>query len=403
MGTVVLLAGLVVGGGQGDPIGALRQHLSGARPRPALEEAEWATAPLTRRQAEKAAAMLWEDYVAHVRATRRKAFDGRVIRRGDHAMPYAFRTFGEPGKGGRSAWISMHGGGNAATSVNDGQWENQKGLYKPSEGVYLAPRAPTDTWNLWHQAHIDSMFDALITDLVVFEGVDPDRIYLMGYSAGGDGVYQLAPRMADRFAAAAMMAGHPNETRPDGLRNLPFTLHVGGEDGAYDRNAVGRKWGVDLAALRAEDPDGYEHWVEIHEGKGHWMDRQDAAALPWMAKHTRDLRPERIVWLQDDVVHHRFYWLAVDEPAARTRVVVERSGQLVRIAQADGISRLTVRLDDAMCRLDRPVTVKWQDRVLFRGVVPRTIATLARTLEERGDPSGLWSAEVAVDLPTEED
>jgi hypothetical protein len=209
--------------------------------------------------------------------------------------------------------------------------------------------------------------------------------------------------MADRFAAAAMMAGHPNETRPDGLRNLPFTLHVGGEDGAYDRNAVGRKWGVDLAALRAEDPDGYEHWVEIHEGKGHWMDRQDAAALPWMAKHTRDLRPERIVWLQDDVVHHRFYWLAVDEPAARTRVVVERSGQLVRIAQADGISRLTVRLDDAMCRLDRPVTVKWQDRVLFRGVVPRTIATLARTLEERGDPSGLWSAEVAVDLPTEED
>ena len=40
---------------------------------------------------------------------------------------------------------------------------------------------------------------------IVFEDVDPNRVYLLGYSAGGDGVYQLAPRMADRFAAASMM------------------------------------------------------------------------------------------------------------------------------------------------------------------------------------------------------
>ena len=43
--------------------------------------------------------------------------------------------------------------------------------------------------------------------MIAFYGVDSDRVYLMGYSAGGDGVYQVAPRMADRFAAAAMMAG----------------------------------------------------------------------------------------------------------------------------------------------------------------------------------------------------
>ncbi len=382
-----------------DPVEQLRRHLDGKRPRLALADADWASLPLTRRQAERAAVLLWDDHAAHVRATRRESFDKRVVDNWYLRMAFSFTTFGEPGKGGRSAWISMHGGGNATSAVNDGQWENQKRLYKPREGVYLAPRAPTDTWNLWHQSHIDPMFDALITDLVVFEGVDPDRVYLMGYSAGGDGVYQLAPRMADRFAAAAMMAGHPNETRPDGLRNLPFTLHVGGEDAAYDRNEVGRKWGVNLAALRAKDPGGYEHWVEIHEGKGHWMDGQDAAALPWMAKHTRDLRPDRVVWLQDDVLHRRFYWLAVDEPAARSRIVVERVGQEFRFAESTGVKRVILRLDDVMCRLDRPVTVRWKDEVLFRGVVPRTVATLARTLEERGDPSGIWSAEVVVDLP----
>ena len=41
---------------------------------------------------------------------------------------------------------------------------------------------------------------------------------VVGYSAGGDGVYQLAPRMADSWAAAAMMAGHPNGVSPLSLR-----------------------------------------------------------------------------------------------------------------------------------------------------------------------------------------
>ena len=42
--------------------------------------------------------------------------------------------------------------------VNDQQWENQKKLYTLDEGIYLAPRAPTNTWNLWHEAHIDRLF-----------------------------------------------------------------------------------------------------------------------------------------------------------------------------------------------------------------------------------------------------
>ena len=60
------------------------------------------------------------------------------------------------------------------------------------EGIYLAPRAPTNTWNLWHQGHIDRMFMRLIENTVALQDVNPNRVYLMGYSAGGDGVYQVA-------------------------------------------------------------------------------------------------------------------------------------------------------------------------------------------------------------------
>ena len=112
------------------------------------------------------------------------------------------------------------------------------------------------------------------------EGVDPNKIYIIGYSAGGDGVYQLAPRMADRFAAAGMMAGHPNETLPDGLRNIGFALHVGGEDAAYERNISCFKVETNNSInYKQKDPEGYIHQAVVHEGKGHWMGKQETVAF----------------------------------------------------------------------------------------------------------------------------
>ena len=71
----------------------------------------------------------------------------------------------------------------------------------------------------------------MIENFVATRGVNPNRGYLMGYSAGGDGVYQLAPRMADRWAAASMMAGPPNYAKPDNLRHLHLGLYKGGKGG----------------------------------------------------------------------------------------------------------------------------------------------------------------------------
>src|SRR5690606_28139721 len=131
--------------------------------------------------------------------------------------------------------------GSAPPETNDEQWRNQVALaegYMPEDTLWIAPRAPTDDWNMWFKDHIDPLFDRLITNMIVFEGIDPNRVYLNGYSAGGDGVYQRGPRMADRFAAVGMSAGHPNDASPLNLRNLPFALHVGGDDTAFERNEV---------------------------------------------------------------------------------------------------------------------------------------------------------------------
>ena len=63
------------------------------------------------------------------------------------------------------------------------------------------------------------------------------------------------------------------------------------------------------------------------------MNLQDATALPWMSQFKRNLRPKRIVWLQDDVTHNRFYWLTTDTPIQRERIVAERSGNIISILE----------------------------------------------------------------------
>ncbi|MEL6906453.1 MAG: transglutaminase domain-containing protein, partial [Planctomycetota bacterium] len=320
---------------------------------------------------------------------------------GEHTLRVKERRFGDAPEGARSLWISMHGGGGAPPELNDRQWDNQIRLYEPAEGFYVAPRAPTNTWNLWHQAHIDPLFDRLITSYVTRHGVDPNRVYLMGYSAGGDGVYQLAPRLADRFAAAAMMAGHPNETRPDGLRNLPFRLFMGGDDAAYDRNKKAADWKAELARLRDADPSGYPHEVTIYPGKGHWMDGEDREALPWMAERARDPWPSKVVWLQDDVRRTRFYWLELVEPgdgADRARVVAEVVGQTIAVG-AEGLDRIALRLRDTLIDLDREIVVTFGGAEVFRGTVPRTRAAIEASLEGRADPWSAATARLVVERP----
>ncbi len=368
--------------------------------RPAIAEQAFAINPISKADVVEATKLLWNDHVKRIRKTREEEISARMLTLDQLKMPFTYEVFGEKSATGRSMFISMHGGGGAPSKVNDQQWENQKKLYRLEEGIYVVPRAPTDTWDLWHQSHIDRLFDRLIEDLIVFEDVDPNRIYLMGYSAGGDGVYQLAPRMADRWAAASMMAGHPNETSPLGLRNLPFTLHMGENDAAYNRNKTASDWEKKLDDLQRSDPEGYTHLVKIHPGKGHWMDREDAVAIPWMAKMNRNPIPSRIVWKQDDVVENRFYWIAIQPKDIRDRaeITASRTNNIIEIQTKDA-DRVTIRLNEEMFDLEKPISIRCGSEVVFDAVVPRTIRSIAATLTERGDPKAIYCAEVTVDIP----
>ena len=327
------------------------------------------------------------------------AYQDEVLKIGQYKMPIWWKIFGKKPADGRSLYISLHGGGGAPAATNNSQWNNQKGLYEPAEGVYLCPRAITDTWDLHFRPESDTFYEQIIQMAVVFLDVNPDKVYIMGYSAGGDGVWRLAPRMADHWAAASMMAGHPGDVSLLPLRNLPFMIWCGAEDSAYKRNEECAARIKELDELQAKDPEGYIHSGHIVPGKPHWMDGEDRAAVPWMAKYTRNPYPNKVVWVQGDVNKEYFYWLGVPVSEAKkgSKLIADIDGNTINIGDCD-YTKVRIYLNEKMVDLSQPVKVVHDGNTLFEGTVTPSDALRKKTLYTRNDLSYSFPCMVEVTL-----
>jgi poly(3-hydroxybutyrate) depolymerase len=376
--------------------------------RPAIETQSFAKTPLSKQDAERAQQLLWDDFTARVRETRANEVGAtetvaKSVTVAGSTMKYYMATRGSEPSGGRSLFISMHGGGNAPAATNDQQWQNQISLvdsYNPKDALWIAPRAPSDDWNMWFTDNVDALFERIITNMIVFEKINPNKVYINGYSAGGDGVYQLGPRMAECWAGAGMSAGHPNDASPVNLRNVAFAIHVGGSDTSYDRNKKAEEWGKMLEDLASKDPGGYINQWEVHAGLPHWMNMADAVSIPFLQSYTRNPIASKVVWRQRTPKRPHFYWLAIDEVGLKVGAEVRASyaKNTVTVSDVKDVKKLKIRLSDAMMNLDQPIQIKQSETELFSGTVSRTIAVIARTLEEHGDPTMIFYAQTAVDL-----
>ncbi|MCL3782575.1 alpha/beta hydrolase [Prolixibacteraceae bacterium JC049] len=367
--------------------------------RTAVAKTPFANVALTKADALKAEKEILTTCANDLRPELEKSWNDKTISYKEFEMPLKYKIFGEAPADGRSLYISMHGGGGAPKAVNDQQWNNQIRLYTPEEGVYVAPRATTDSWDLWHRPQIDPMFDQIIQAAVILEGVNPNKVYVMGYSAGGDGTYQIAPRMVDRWAAASMMAGHPGDASPLNLRNIGFSVWMGEHDKAYRRNEIAAEWGVKLDKLQAADPEGYKHECHIVKGKGHWMERQDSVAVPWMATFTRNPFPKKLIWKQDNELHPKMYWVGVPK-ADRTKegkIIATYNGNTINIEETN-YKHVQLFLNDQMMNLDEPVKVTYNGQKIFNEKVNRTIGTIYATQAKRFDPKMVFTAQIDLTL-----
>ena len=377
---------------------------------------------------------LWDEYCRALRENeeRRTEVEDRCMSCGGVSMKYGMAVIGEPEPEGYPVYIALHGGGGAPTpDMNDQQWRHMAVYYKDGvkNGIYINPRGVRDTWDTHANPESYLLYDRLIENLIVFCNADPNRIYLLGFSAGGDGVYLIGPRMADRFAALHMSAGHPNGGSLVNLYHTPIQLQVGMNDSAFDRNRVTVQYQMYLDSLQQENPDGYLHNAYVHVDKPHnfgdnsaecqqvmidnkaWLSTGivtrrmvDSNAVRFLEQFVREPLPWRVIWEMKD--RHEswmrrtdsFYWLKASKDVQSGTVIAhldqEENGIVVEKNDTGG--QVTALLRDGMLDLDIPIAVVYPDGCRMEHHVVRSREMAEETLRERGDRNYIFTASVTL-------
>ena len=129
------------------------------------------------------------------------------------------------------------------------------------------------------------------------------------------------------------------------------------------------------------------------------MNLEDAVAIPWMARFTRNVWPQRVVWAQDDVIHRRFYWISTqaNEAKAGDKVTATLKGNMIVFDHSDA-KQVTLLLSDRFLNLDEVITVESPAHKLSEHKAIRTIMAQATSLSDRFDRPSMYSATIDVSL-----
>jgi predicted peptidase len=108
--------------------------------------------------------------------------------------------------------------------------------------------------------------------------LDPQRIYLVGVSMGGNGVWDVAARFPDRFAAVVPICGSGDPRKAERLTRLPIWCFHGAEDPlipvSYARSMI--------AAIReAGGRPRYTEYPKVGHDSYRWA-FQESELLPWL-------------------------------------------------------------------------------------------------------------------------
>ena len=224
------------------------------------------------------------------------------------------KVVGSPSYGGYALFICLHGGGQGTAQMNDSQWKDiipfESGGFQNGT-IAVACRGITNSWNLHFVNESYPAITRLIEDYIIFRGVDPNRVYLMGFSAGGDGTYALSQRLPHLLAACSPQGGHPNGVSTINLCNCPIYMAAGEKDGAFKRNQVCVEYYNKIMAQNGKYLGNYVAKVEVVGGSQHsfqcWkqprrsyfngsksLSQTNETAFTFMYSHTRNPHPTDI-------------------------------------------------------------------------------------------------------------
>ena len=348
-------------------------------------------------------------------------------------MKYFCTTIGKPSPTGYALFIALHGGGSSdKPDMNDSQWKHMQYYYRAAntikQGIYVAPRGVTDTWDLHSVPEAFPMYDSIIENMILFRNVDPNQVYICGFSAGGDGVYQITNRMPDKWAAANMSAGHPNGIPIINLHNISMQLQVGDHDEAYNRNRVTAEYDLLLKNAHKFHPYSYKHNTYIHYGQPHnfpdnvspefqflvyespqgWYTNTNIKVSPvnpnvpcWLQSHVRNPYPTHIQWSTTNnaplrgLKNNFHYWLEITEKTTSTLIEAsyDRNTNRIDISKAGGY--LKIHFNDRMLQIHKPIEIHINQQKLSTDLIP-SIRNIVDSIRVRSDPNYIFECNVGL-------
>lgn len=332
-----------------------------------------------------------------------------------------------PGGKNPALIVGLHGGGEDAGSADEPRstWVKKGALGMYPQGIRLVH----DTWNT---VHGERFVLTLIEIAKVQYDVDPDRVYVMGFSMGGSGSWFFAGRHPDLFAGAApfsgvLMAAPKSQlmSKDDvqavqhglvpNVRNLALYYTIGLAD---DHTMPGTYLFVAdmLAKLRASDPLGYAkiHFETIPDLGHAFPPGEPAGALKSLANEKRDTFPEAVVWEyardlspepgpKDPVKRleqHSLYWLGCKNPEDRQSIRAQHTHNeftLETRGTASGTKGITLYLNAAMIDPAADVVVRTKERELYHGKPAPDVWTILETLDDKLDRSMVFDRRVELE------
>ena len=345
---------------------------------------------------------VWEAYAsAPIHENLKNGFDENKARSGQHVSPYTVKTVGQRPPKGWALFIAMHGGGGAPQELNDSQWRHMQIYYRDHPEVggyrYLALRAPNNEWNGFYTSYIYPLIANLVEQFLLFGDVDPDKVFIMGYSHGGYGAFAIGPKMADRFAAIhSSAAALADGARPETLRNTPFTCMVGEQDTAYGRIDRARDFTQAIQKLRGDRADIFPVSVTIIADHPHsgLPDREKIAEL---YPAVRNPVSRELTWPLTDPVNRDFFWLHVPDPTGGRELDATCRDNRVTVTASTNLAAASILLDGRLINYKSPVVFEVNGKVFKQKVTP-DLRTLCQTMQRRGDPELAFTTEVALPL-----
>ncbi len=331
----------------------------------------------------------------------RQDYQSNRVHYAEHVSPYVVKTVGSRPRDGWPLFIAMHGGGGAPQELNDSQWKVMQRYYNdhPEVGgyLYLALRAPNNTWNGFYDVYVYPLVENLVRQFLLFGDVDPNKVFIMGYSHGGYGAFAIGPKIPYRFAAIHASAAAPTdgETTAKTLRNTRFTYMVGSKDTAYGRASRCQAFDASVKELRGDRDDIYPvtlQWIQDH-GHGGLPDRDK---ITEMYSSVRNPVPKELTWAMTDDVVKNFFWIHSNLAKKGSEIHASCRDNRVEV-KGNFLAGTSIYLDERLIDFDRPVILQVEGEE-YKLKVKASLKTLCRTLLERGDPELAFSCSIEIPI-----